>query len=171
MDYRDRRAPAEHAFAEAFRLQSEGKVQDAERLYRRSIALFPTAEAHTFLGWALSLRGRFADAIAQCNRAIEIDPDLGNPYNDIGAYLIQQGKPEEAIPWLEKAKAAKRYDCYHYPHYNLGRVYELLGRFADALREYRGAVERARERDTEYPHASLAIQRVEAMLKRQKTSS
>ena len=32
-----------------------------------------------------------------------MDPDFGNPYNDIGAYLIEMGRLDEAIPWLEKA--------------------------------------------------------------------
>ena len=53
-----------------------------------------------------------------------MDPEFGNPYNDIGAYLIEQGKWEEAIPWLEKATRAKRYEARGYPHFNLGRVYE-----------------------------------------------
>jgi tetratricopeptide (TPR) repeat protein len=171
LDYPERRKPAERAFAEAFRLQSEGKFADAEQRYRRSIALYASAEAHTFLGWTLSFLGRLEEAIAECKQAIGIDPDFGNPYNDIGAYLIQQGRAEDAIPWLERAKVAKRYDCYHYPHYNLGRVYELLGRYADALREYRQALERAREREMDYPHAALAIQRVEEVLRRRSSSS
>ena len=60
----------------------------------------PTAEAHTFLGWSLSFQGRLEEATAECLRAIEIDPDFGNPYNDIGVYLMQQGKLDDAIPWL-----------------------------------------------------------------------
>ena len=31
-------------------------------------------------------------------------PTFGNPYNDIGAYLIAKGELDEAIEWLEKAK-------------------------------------------------------------------
>jgi Tfp pilus assembly protein PilF len=59
--------------------------------------------------------GRIDDAIAECHRAIEIDPSFGNPYNDIGAYLIAKGELDEAVPWLEKAKTAPRYDPRHYP--------------------------------------------------------
>ena len=29
-----------------------------------------------------------------------VDPSYGNPNNDIGASLIEQGKDEKAIPWL-----------------------------------------------------------------------
>jgi tetratricopeptide (TPR) repeat protein len=165
MDYRDRRAPAERLFSQAFRHQMEGRFDEAEDVYRRSIALFPTAEAFTFLGWTLSFLERQGEAIQACKSAIELDPDYGNPYNDIGAYCIQLGKLDEAIPWLERAKRAPRYDCHHYPFYNLGRVYEIQGRFAEALREYRGAVEQARAKSVEYHHATTAVARLEKILK------
>ncbi|MBL8692605.1 MAG: tetratricopeptide repeat protein [Planctomycetes bacterium] len=165
--YSDRKEPAERAFAQAFRLQTAGNLEEAERLYRRSIALYPTAEAFTFLAWTLSFSNRLEEAVQLCHRAIEIDPDFGNPYNDIGAYFIQLGRLEDAIPWLERAKHSKRYDCYHYPYYNLGRIYEQMGRFPQALAEYSGAVERAREKQVDYPHASHAVKRVEAILRNQ----
>jgi tetratricopeptide (TPR) repeat protein len=166
LEYTQRRAPAERALAQALRLQNEGRYEDAQRTYRRSIALYPTAEGFTFLGWALSFLDRHEEAIGCCKRAIEIDPEFGNPYNDIGAYLIQLGRHESAVPWLERAKKASRYDCYHYPYYNLGRVYEMMGRFHDALQEYRGAVERAKDRNIQYEHAIQAVARMEAILRR-----
>ena len=63
--------------------------------------------------------GDYDSAIAECQKAIEIDPDFGNPYNDIGAYLIQQGELDEAIPYLEQAMEAKRYSTPHFPHYSI----------------------------------------------------
>src|SRR2546430_7197875 len=53
-------------------------------LYQQSIDVHPTAEAHTFLGWTLSFQGRLEEATRECLKAIEVDPDFGNPYNDIG---------------------------------------------------------------------------------------
>lgn len=166
LEYTDRREPAERAMAQALRLQNEGQYDEAERLYRRAIALHPSAEGFTYLAWTLSFLDRHDEAIQLCKRAIELDPDFGNPYNDIGAYLIQLGKADLAVPWLQRAKQAPRYDCYHYPCYNLGRVYEMMGRFNDALREYTEAVDRARERNVEYRHAIAAVTRVEAILKK-----
>jgi Tfp pilus assembly protein PilF len=98
--------------------------RDAERLYERSLDVFPTAEASTFLGWTYSMQGNFAGAIRECERAIRIDPEFGNPYNDIGAYLIELGRWNEAIPWLERAVAAPRYEARHYAYMNLGRIYQ-----------------------------------------------
>jgi hypothetical protein len=51
-------------------------------------------------------------------QAIKVDPEFGNPYNDIGAYLIEQEKWDEAIPWFQKAMAAPRYEARCYPHFN-----------------------------------------------------
>jgi Tfp pilus assembly protein PilF len=108
---------------DAYRLQMQGDLELAVDLYRRSISICPTTEAHTFLGWTYRHQGRLDDAISECKKAIELDPNFGNPYNDIGAYLIEKQQFDDAIPWLEKAAKSKRYESYHYPWYNLGRVY------------------------------------------------
>ena len=118
---------ATELWQEAYRHQMDGELDRAMERYQRSIEVYPTAEAHTFMGWALSVQGRLDEATDECRRAIEIDPQFGNPYNDIGVYLTQQGKPDEAIPWLEKAKQATRYEPRQYPFMNLGRIYLRQG--------------------------------------------
>ena len=128
--------------------QMAGEIEDSIRLYRESIALHPTADAHTYLGWAYSFQGRIDEAIAQCEIAIQLDPQFGNPYNDIGVYLMQQQKFDEAIPWLEGAKQARRYEPRHFPYINLGRVYITKGMLQKAIEEFRGAV-RLNPADTE----------------------
>ena len=131
---------ATEIWQEAYRHQMEGDLERAVECYQRSIELFPTAEAHTFLGWSYSFQGRLEEATSECLKAIEIDPDFGNPYNDIGVYLMQQDKLDEAIPWLEKAKLSKRYEPRQFPFMNLGRIYLKQGRWWEALREFEGAV-------------------------------
>ncbi len=120
--------------------QMAGELDDAIGLYKRSISLFPTADAHTYLGWAYSFQGKIDEAIAQCEIAIQLDPEFGNPYNDIGVYLMQQQRLDDAIPWLEKAKQARRYEPRHFPYLNLGRVYSAKGMLQKALEEFRGAL-------------------------------
>ena len=127
-------------FQRAYEAQMAGRLDEAVDLYRRSIALHPTAEAHTFLGWTYSFQGRHEDAIAECHTAIAVDPDFGNPYNDIGAYLIELDRHAEAVPWLERAKRAPRYEPRHFPYFNLARVYVKDNRPHDAIRELRGAL-------------------------------
>lgn len=121
---------------EAQDIQIQGDVEKAIELYSKSISVYPTAEAYTFRGWAYGFLKRFDDAIEDCMMAISIDPEFGNPYNDIGSYLVSMGKFEEAVDWLEKAKEAPRYEPRHFPYMNLGRIYALQGMILKAIREF-----------------------------------
>jgi tetratricopeptide (TPR) repeat protein len=127
-------------FQEAYGLQMAGEIDRAIELYRESLEACPTAEAHTFLGWAYSFQGKIAEAISACKDAIRVDPDFGNPYNDIGAYLIELQQLDEAVAWLEQAKGARRYGPRHFPYLNLGRIYLHRGQLSRALEEFRGAL-------------------------------
>ena len=117
-----------------------GDLDEAIDLFTRSLDVEETAEGYTFRGWAYSFQGRLDEAILECQRAIEVDPEFGNPYNDIGAYLIEQGKHDEAIPWLERALRAGRYDSYHFPWFNLGRAYAAMDCYGRALECFREAL-------------------------------
>ncbi len=119
-----------------------GDLAGAIRLYQASLAEQPTAEAHTFLGWVYSFERRYEEAIAECKRAIAVDPTFGNPYNDIGCYLMELGREDEAIPWLQRAMGAPRYEAPHFPHVNLARIYEQKGQMLDAVAEYGRALEK-----------------------------
>jgi Tfp pilus assembly protein PilF len=123
----DRERQAKQRFQETFAAQMAGEYDRAVELYLGSLTLHPTAEAYTFLGWTYHFQGKIEQAIAECKHAIEIDPDFGNPYNDIGVYLIDLDRYDEAIPWLEQALNAKRYEPRHFPYFNLGRVYLAKG--------------------------------------------
>lgn len=118
-----------------------GDLERAIELYTKSLGLYPTAEAYTFRGWAYSFQGRVDEAIEECKKAIATDPTLGNPYNDIGSYLVKKGKLDEAIEWLEKAKTAPRYEPRHFPYMNLGRIYAQKGMVLRAIQEFEAALE------------------------------
>lgn len=131
---------AREHFERGYEEQMAGRIDAAIESYRRSIEIQPTAEAHTFLGWAFSHQGRHEDAIAECRSAIAVDPTFGNPYNDIGAYLIELGREDEAIPWLERAKTAQRYEPRHFPYFNLARIYVRRHKVHEAIHELEGAI-------------------------------
>ncbi len=139
---------------------SSGNLRRAIDLYTQSIAIHPTAESYTFRGWAYSFQGRLEDAISECKKAISIDPSLGNPYNDIGSYLITLGRTEEAEEWLKKAKAASRYDVRHFPYMNLGRVYVSKGLLILAVKEF----EQALKIFPGEPHCVAALQQINRMM-------
>ncbi len=136
----DQRDTAVQYFRQAYALQMQGEYQRAIELYTRSIEAFPTAEAYTFRGWSYSFLGDYDRAIAECKQAIKVDPEFGNPYNDIGAYLIEKGEFDEALPWLERALHSRRYESYHYPHYNLGRAYTAKEMYTKARYHFEQAL-------------------------------
>src|SRR6058998_808618 len=82
------RSRALKLFERAYQCQLAGDLAGAVHLYQASLAELPSAEAHTFLGWVYSFERRYDEAIAECKKAIAVDPTFGNPYNDIGAYLL-----------------------------------------------------------------------------------
>jgi Tfp pilus assembly protein PilF len=145
-------------FEHAYECQRVGDLDDAIGLYQASIAESPTAEAHTFLGWVYGVQRRYDEAILECRRAIAVDPTLGNPYNDIGAYLVQLGREDEAISWFHRAIDAPRYEAPHFPHVNLGRIYERRGDLLAALAE----LTLASEKMPDYPPVTSAIRRLQA---------
>jgi Tfp pilus assembly protein PilF len=139
-------------FEQAYHLQMIGYLDRAIQFYKRSIEFNPSAQAYTFLGWTYSLKGLMDKAVENCKIAIQIDPEYGNAYNDIGAYLLSQKRLDEAIPWFEKAFQATNYANYCYPYLNLGRIYEFKGRWNLALDYYANAI----QENPEYEPAQTA---------------
>ena|SRR6266446_1207588 len=126
---------------DALTAQNVGDIDRAIELYEKSLEVCPTAEGYTYMGWALSKQGKIEEAIQYCHRAIEEDPEFGNPYNDIGVYMMNRNQLDDAIPWLERAKLARRYEPRHYPYLNLGKLYAARGELKAATREWEAAVE------------------------------
>ena len=155
-----RLAMAAELFRQAYQLQMQGELDLAVRLYQRSIELHPTAEAYTYLAWTYRFQGKLDQAIVECKKAIAIDPGYGNPYNDIGAYLIEKDKLDEAIPWFEADTRAHRYEAYHYPWFNLGRVYFAKEMYSRA----RECWKKALEIEPDYVPARQALSRLSRLV-------
>ena len=151
---------ARELFERGYEAQQAGRLDEAIECYRRSLALHPSAEAHTFIGWALHQQGKHEEAIEACRKAIAVDPAFGNPYNDIGAYLIDLGREDEAIEWLELAKTAPRYEPRHYPYLNLARIYASQHKVREAI----GQLESAIAIEPEHPGARKELHRLIGML-------
>lgn len=161
----EKKEPTDEEIAEFFWQQGYiyhmiGQYQAAVMLFRESIKARPTAKGHTYLGWSLSHMGRYEEAIRECQKAINLDPDHGNPYNDIGVYLMELGRPEEAIEYLNKALNTKNYCCYQFPHFNLGRIYLDKKDYARAKKEF----EEALRIDPDYLLAKVALEQLKQML-------
>lgn len=128
---------ARDLFDLAYKQHMAGELDDAITLYQQSIEVHPTAEAHTYLGWVYGMQRRYEDAISECMQAIALDDGFGNPYNDIGSYLIELDRWDEAEVWLERAMNAPRYANRALPHINMARIRTQQGDLIGALREYK----------------------------------
>jgi Tfp pilus assembly protein PilF len=147
-------------FNQAYEAQMAGDYETAIGLYKESIEIFPTAEAYTFLGWTYSFMGDFDIAIAECLAAISVDSTFGNPYNDIGSYLIAKGNYFDCERWFKLAIKAPRYDARAYPHFNLATVYERRGKLLEAAKQYGLAL----KEQPNYGQAYQALRRLQERL-------
>jgi tetratricopeptide (TPR) repeat protein len=136
----DRESEAKQRFQQAFEAQMQGDYDRAVELYLDSVALHPTAEAYTFLGWTYHFQGKI-DAI---------------PTTTSAPTSFDLNRHDEAIPWLEQAIAAKRYEPRQFPYFNLGRVYLAKGMINRAREFFQKSL------DIE-PRYSLARQALESV--------
>jgi len=102
-----------------------------------------TAEVLTLIGWCYSLMNKVNNAKKFCLKAIEVDPDYGSSYNDLGTYLMNEGDLGEALRWFDLAKNAPIYQNKEYPFINAGRVFLMQKKYRRALIEFKGARKRA----------------------------
>ena len=109
---------------------------DRETLYRTTIDRNPDCWlAHNNLGLALAGRGQFDEAIAQCEKALEIKPDYADAHNNLGLVLADGGQVDEAIAHYLKALEIK--PDFAAVHYNLGLVMAGRGQVDEAIAHYR----------------------------------
>lgn len=147
-------------FHRAYQAQLKNNYDEAIELYQQSIKTYPTAEAHTFLGWVYSFQDRHDEAIAECQEAIRVDETFGNPYNDIGSYMLAQGDSYGCVRWFKRALLAPRYESYAFPHFNLARVFEMRNRLLEAAKHYGLAL----EQNPDMAQAALGLHRMQARL-------
>lgn len=145
----------------------KNKLTEARDFFERSLEIYPTADAYTYLGWVMTYRGCYIEAIELCTKAIELDPEFGNPYNDIGVYLMRLAKPKAAIEWFEKAKKAKRYEPRHFPYLNLGILYLKMGRLSRSYEEFSQVL----VHEPDHEEAKKQIQELEVLLNFQESLS
>jgi len=101
-----------------------------------------TPTAHAFLGLFYCLKREHDQAIAEAERAVALEPGSAFSYLDYGVILNYAGRPEEAIPVLQKAIRLNPVgDSVNF--FNLGFAYRLTGRFEEAVLAYKKALQRS----------------------------
>jgi tetratricopeptide (TPR) repeat protein len=66
---------AEELYTAGYLLTELGRYPEAVQFYMKSLAIRPTAEAYTFLGWTYGHLGVYEHAIEYAEKAIRTDPE------------------------------------------------------------------------------------------------
>jgi Holliday junction resolvase len=92
-----------------------------------------TPEILTNLALELSKKGNYPLAILYLEKAIEMNPNLKEAYNNLGRILNDLGRPDEALKYLNKALEID--PKYATALVNRGIALALLGRYSEALKD------------------------------------
>lgn len=114
----------------------QANLEEADRASLRALELDPDLpEAHASRGLAASLSKRYAEAIAEFEIAIRLDPSLFEPYYFYGRTCYAQGLLLEAVDWFQRASRVCPED-YQSPMLMASALHGL-GRREEALAAYR----------------------------------
>lgn len=127
-------------------LLNEGRIPEAEQLYRRAAALDPSfMPAHYNLGSALKMQGRFEEALAEYETALKLAPGDYEICMNMGATLLDLGRAADALQAFSRAN--KLMPTAAEPLVNMGLAFERMGHaektpvgFDTAIEHYRKAL-------------------------------
>lgn len=123
-------------------LMNEGRVSEAEHLYRKAIELDPNfMAAHYNLGNALRIQNRFGEALVAYETALKLAPGDYEIYMNIGATLIELGRAADALEAFSRANGLMPTAAE--PLVNMGLALERLGhenKLDAAIEHYRKAL-------------------------------
>lgn len=86
-------------------LMCQGRTEDALDWSRRARELDPVGSGGSSIGWFLYQARQYDDAIRELRSVLAVRPDDATAYWFLGYALIANGRPEQAIPQLEKARS------------------------------------------------------------------
>lgn len=108
---------------------------------------FDSAKTHAALGYALYEQGQHDDAIAELERALELDPNNGNALNSLGFILAETGRDaRRAVDYCRRAvrirpRSAAYLDSLGWAYFKLGKVEEARESLRSALNSAPGEKE------------------------------
>jgi tetratricopeptide (TPR) repeat protein len=134
-------APGDAIVQRALQLHQQGRIDEAERLYRQVLAGEPGhAIATHYLGMVAWHRGDLAGAERLMREALAANAAIPDFHNNLGLLLRDTRRLDEAIACY---RAALEVDpAWIEAFNNLGLAQESAGRFDDAIAAYREALAR-----------------------------
>lgn len=128
-----------------------GLNDEALRHLARAIALAPDdADAHYLQAFVLGDMGRHEEARAATQRAMQLSPSLGRAHANLSLERFDTGSYDRAREVREARglpDAMRVAEDRPLAHYNLGFAFRQKGYLAEALREYRLALDRGEAQD------------------------
>lgn len=127
------------ALRHAVEMHRNGRIAQAETLYRQLVPLLPAHPDLPFLiGTACLQQGRCAEAIEWLQQAIERKPDRVEAMCNLGVALKELGRLDESLAVLDRGIATIPQNASL--HLNRGSVLNALHRHAEALESLDQAV-------------------------------
>jgi adenylate cyclase len=114
-----------------------GSVARALELARTAVRLAPRDEmAYYVMAWAYDEAGRLEDAVAACERGLEINPNCSLILSELGACLGPLGRPQEAIEACRLALQLNPRDPSNFwRHSSIAIAHFIAADYGEALRE------------------------------------
>jgi serine/threonine protein kinase len=99
--------PVTELLSQADRLREAGQYQKAADLYNQALARKSDAKAYWGLCYSLNSLQQPGEAIAACNKALDLNPNYAEALWSKGNALDQQQRSSDALPLYERATAVK----------------------------------------------------------------
>jgi tetratricopeptide (TPR) repeat protein len=137
-----RRLEARSAYESGVKSISENRVSLGLSSLRMAAEIEPQNPLyHNAVGAVLLNVGRFPDAQAEFQKAVELDATYADAFHNLGSAYAEQGKWEEAIVAYRKALAQTIYASPENTYNNLGYAYWALDRRREAEEAFRAALQ------------------------------
>jgi predicted O-linked N-acetylglucosamine transferase (SPINDLY family) len=133
-------ATISQAWAMAIQHHQAGRLQAAEQIHRRILAVEPNhGDAWHMLGVLNGQTGNYQRAVEYLYRALTLKPDWAEARTNLGNTLTKQGKLDQAAACFQRALELKP-DFAHACN-DLGNVLKDQGLIQEAIASYRRAVQ------------------------------
>ncbi|MCE9502012.1 MAG: hypothetical protein K8R21_16140, partial [Leptospira sp.] len=77
-----------------------GDFDRSEFEFKRSLEISDEPESYFYLGLLANQKKLLDKALSYNYKAFELNPDYGNPCNEIGVILLRLGRDKDAVFWL-----------------------------------------------------------------------
>lgn len=111
-------------------------------------------DAYLLLNFVETWRGNYEEAIEQARKALELSPNMADGWGQLGMSLNAAGRPDEAIPVIQKAMRLSPYYAT-YLLVQIAKSYRYTGRHEEAILANRELI--CRSPDSVVTHRDLAL--------------